>query len=72
MVLLVSKWKAGEVVEYEVLKIGHKVLFKCPRCGKKGFIDDDQLHGRVSIDCTPTGCSFHETVNLSPFLKEGT
>lgn len=33
----------------------------CPKCGKRGLIDDDQLHGRVSIVCGIDGCEFHET-----------
>lgn len=38
--------------------------FRCPSCGEWGDIDDDQLHGRVSIDHTDTGCEFHETHDL--------
>ncbi len=43
---------------------------QCPQCGHEGQIDDDQLHGRVSVDhtnCGATypesecGCTFHET-----------
>lgn len=40
---------------------------QCPKCGKWGGIDDDQLHGRVSVDHTryndgtPHDCTFHET-----------
>lgn len=48
---------------------------QCPACGHWGDIDDDQLHGRVSVNhgplepgqspeegngC-PCGCVFHET-----------
>jgi uncharacterized C2H2 Zn-finger protein len=38
--------------------------FRCPSCGEWGDADDDQLHGRVSIDHTDTGCEFHETHDL--------
>lgn len=37
---------------------------QCPGCGAWGEIDDDQLHGRVSVDHTDSGCSFHETHDL--------
>jgi hypothetical protein len=35
---------------------------RCPGCGVWGDIDDDQRHGRVSVDHTNMdGCTFHET-----------
>lgn len=43
---------------------------RCPQCGHWGEIDDDQLHGRVSLDHTNCGityapsecaCTWHET-----------
>lgn len=42
----------------------------CPQCGRWGTIDDDQLHGRVSVDHTDvrngvTLCTFHETRDWS-------
>lgn len=36
--------------------------FKCPSCGIWGYIDNDQYHGKVSLDCP--NCEFHETINL--------
>lgn len=33
-------------------------ILTCPKCGVRGEIDDDQLHGRVSTLCD---CGFHET-----------
>ena len=38
-------------------------LFRCPGCKHVGDIDDDQFHGRVSIDCT--NCDYHETQDWS-------
>ena len=38
-------------------------LFRCPGCKGMGDIDDDQFHGRVSIDCT--NCEYHETKDWS-------
>lgn len=45
---------------------------RCPACGHWGDIDDDQLHGRVSVDHTHTDysgrhilCTFHETRDWS-------
>lgn len=38
---------------------------KCPGCGTWGDLDDDQINGRISIQCVQDGCSFHETVDLN-------
>jgi hypothetical protein len=43
--------------------------FKCPGCGHWGVVDDDQLHGRVSIVCLE--CTFHETVDLATLCSNG-
>ena len=40
-------------------------LFRCPSCKSSGLIDDDQFHGRVSIQCETEGCSYHETKDWS-------
>lgn len=37
---------------------------RCPECHHWADVDDDQLHGRVSIDHTDTGCTFHATHDL--------
>lgn len=35
---------------------------RCPGCGTWADIDDDQLHGRVTVDHTnQEGCWYHET-----------
>lgn len=34
--------------------------FRCSGCKGIGAIDDDQIHGRVSIQCE---CGYHETVD---------
>lgn len=39
------------------------VYLTCPKCGTVGEIDDEQLHGRVSVICGGDGCTFHETRN---------
>lgn len=38
-------------------------LLKCPGCGEWGALDDDQFHGRVSVDHAADGCvgAYHET-----------
>jgi hypothetical protein len=41
------------------------VKLQCPTCGVWGDLDDDQLHGRVSVECQTPGCSFHETHDFS-------
>lgn len=47
------------------------VQLRCPACSKWGDIDDDQLHGRVSVDHsdarTASGkpCIYHETHDFS-------
>lgn len=37
---------------------------RCPVCNGIGTIDEDQYHGRVSIDCPRR--EYHGTVGLSP------
>lgn len=47
-----------------VLRDGEQVpKLRCPNCGKWGTLDDDQLHGRVSI--LHDSCGFHETLDFS-------
>lgn len=41
------------------------VLLRCPNCKTLAELDDDQYHGRVSIECQVLGCGFHETINLA-------
>ena len=52
---------------------------RCPMCGHEGQIDDDQLHGRVSLDHTNCGvsyepsacqCTWHETHDYWPYVRE--
>lgn len=45
------------------------VWLRCPACGTRGMIDDDQLRGRVSVECASPGCGFHETVDFLPHLS---
>lgn len=49
---------------------------QCPQCEHWGDIDDDQLHGRVSLDHTNCGityepsecnCTWHETHDYTSF-----
>lgn len=65
-----SLGKRGEITETEfgrlkaVVRDGeHTWLFECPGCGEWGELDDDQWEGRVSVDHTDTGCTYHETHN---------
>lgn len=39
----------------------------CPGCGGFGSLDDDQFHGRVSVQCD---CGFHETVNFAELVEK--
>lgn len=34
----------------------------CPECNRERIMDEDQFHGRVSIECD---CGYHETHDLS-------
>ncbi len=34
---------------------------RCPMCDAWADVDDDQLHGRVSVDHSDVGCAYHET-----------
>ena len=38
-------------------------LMECPGCGEWASLDDDQWHGRVSVDHASMGCAggYHET-----------
>ena len=47
-------WRDGEPVKQ----------FRC-KCGAWGDVDEDQLHGRVSIHHDDPSCGFHETIDLS-------
>lgn len=51
--------------ELTIVQLDGKQTFKlkCPGCGTLGYLDDDQVHGRVSTECETDGCSFHETVD---------
>ena len=40
------------------------IKLQCPKCKIWATIDDDQFHGRVSLDCPTESCDFHETHNL--------
>ena len=50
-------------------------VFECPGCGTWAYLDDDQWHGRVSVDhsgeVSPTGaiCQYHETHNYFAALE---
>jgi hypothetical protein len=62
------RWLDGAALR-RVSRDGETVWkFRCPACHQWGDIDDDQLHGLVSIDHTGTGCTFHETHILSAAL----
>jgi hypothetical protein len=49
-------------------------IFRCPGCGVWAYMDDDQWHGRVSVDHTvgrPEGsdpCTYHETHDFAAGL----
>lgn len=43
---------------------------QCPGCGQWAYIDDDQYHGRVSVDHTNEGCTYHETHDFSARLRD--
>jgi len=46
-------------------------VLRCPACGAWADIDDDQFHGRVSVDHTDTGCRYHETHDFAVFVETG-
>ena len=47
-------------------------LLECPGCGEWGALDDDQLHGRVSVDHAADGCKggYHETHDFAGEVAE--
>ncbi len=48
-----------------------KVILECPGCGTWGELDDDQLHGKVSVDHASDGCSggYHETHDFAAAIE---
>jgi hypothetical protein len=50
---------------------------RCPECHQWADIDDDQLHGRVSIDHRNNSepydnrpvCTFHQTIDLHTLMR---
>lgn len=44
--------------------------FECPGCGTWAYLDDDQWHGRVSVDHASMGCTggYHETHDYAAVL----
>ena len=46
-------------------------LFECPGCGQWAYLDDDQWHGRVSVDHAADGCTggYHETHDYDAALS---
>jgi hypothetical protein len=49
----------------------HVFLLVCPGCGQLGALDDDQYHGRVSVDHATDGCSggYHETHDFAAAVE---
>ena len=49
----------------------HAWLFECPGCGTWAYLDDDQWHGRVSVDHASMGCGggYHETHDYAATLQ---
>ena len=59
--------------------VGDTIMIRCPACGHEGIIDDDQFHGRVSINHDDCGrqwkpslcdCTWHETHDLASMIAE--
>ncbi len=46
-------------------------LLECPGCGRRGELDDDQWHGRVSVDHASMGCpgGYHETHDFAAAVQ---
>lgn len=44
----------------------------CPGCGQEAYLDDDQWHGRVSVDHASMGCrgGYHETHDYFAHLED--
>lgn len=51
-----------------------KVVYalRCPGCGVEAVLDDDQLHGRVSVDHAADGCpgGYHETHEFTAAIEQ--
>lgn len=46
--------------------------WECPICKVWGGIDDEQLAGRISINCAASGhgCTYHETHDFRPYIAD--
>lgn len=53
----------GQIFKYEL---------ECPGCGVWGLLDQDQLHGQVSVDHAADGCpgGYHETHDFAAHLDK--
>lgn len=58
-----------KVAESKILPLHDQWLFQCPGCGNWAYLDEDQIDGKVSVDHTNTGCSYHETHDYATALK---
>jgi hypothetical protein len=59
------------LVQTQADPLEHAWLFECPGCGEWAYLDDDQWHGRVSVDHASMGCAggYHETHNYQADLR---
>jgi len=64
------------LVQTQADPLEHAWLFECPGCGRWAYLDDDQWHGRVSVDhsgeTSPTTgavCTYHETHDYQAELR---
>lgn len=59
----------GIQIRHVILDGEQQRKIKCPDCGIWGLIDDDQWHGRVSVNCP--NCDYHETHDLASMYADG-
>lgn len=68
-----SVFVKGDLARYRaVIRDGEEAwLWECPGCGTWGNLDDDQWHGRVSVDHAADDCpgKYHETHDFAADLE---
>jgi len=52
------------VENFELRKIGERILLKCPKCGLISEIETTQLAGQRPIKCPMIACDFCTTIDL--------
>lgn len=69
----IAETEFGQIMRATVQENGRKDIFilTCPGCSVRAYLDDDQYHGRVSVDHAADGCTggYHETHDFADAVE---